>query len=133
MRGGRRHDLGRLRGLDPRDQFAPLRPAGRDRATLYRGGPLIQPQVRLALGTVRSVARKAVLREDGPNVPVELNARVRRRAGRAAHEQRDPRAEYRNSGYWRDAKHQQRLLWRVTPILQPLDAFRRLRRRAFRT
>lgn len=58
------------------DEPALARFARHDRLTLQGDLPLVQAQLGLALVLIRPVAGIAVLRDNGPDVPVELDARV---------------------------------------------------------
>ena len=55
------------------DQLALVRLARHDRLGGQRRGPLVEPQLGLAPVLVGAVARVAVVREDRPDVPVELD------------------------------------------------------------
>ena len=80
MRLGRRHDLFRVLAEDALDELARLGVArlhGLD-AVIDRGGAFggVEAEVGLALLGVEAVASEAVVGEDGPDVPVEVQFRV---------------------------------------------------------
>ena len=82
------HHLLGIGRFDPRDGFTFLRLARRDRGdvVLFRVCALlgVEPQLRLARLLVRPVAGEAVVREDWPDVAIELNVASGRRAVRHA-------------------------------------------------
>ena len=77
------HPLRIVLGRDPLVEFAGVEVAGSDRAAAVVDGLggrlLIQPQVGLPLGAVGPVALVTPVREDRPDVAVELDVRCRRR------------------------------------------------------
>ena len=74
----RRHPVGLVLGRDPGDELALLEVSRHDRVPvrLQLGeGPFlrVQPQPGLALPRVRPVAVEALVREDGPDLVVEVD------------------------------------------------------------
>ena len=80
-RVARRHSGQAVRRVHPADEAAPLRVSRKDGKAAAQIGqsavPRVQAQGTHALVLVRPVTGEALVRQDGPNVPVELDRRVR--------------------------------------------------------
>jgi hypothetical protein len=71
QRRGRHYQI-RIIGLDSRNHLALVRFARHDGGGVDRRVPLIQTQVGFPRGAVRTVALKALVGQDRPNIPVVL-------------------------------------------------------------
>jgi hypothetical protein len=67
------HQRVRIGRVDPIDQLAFGRIAWSDRVAYDRRFPVIEPQIGLPFVGVLSVAVKAILREDGTDVSIEVD------------------------------------------------------------
>jgi hypothetical protein len=92
---GRRHALGCVGGCDPLDNRTPCRLAGDDRPGLNRKLADVQTEIRFAMGRIRAVAGEAFVRQDRPDVAVEVDRLGGERKSGPGDEQKESRDDSR--------------------------------------
>ena len=101
-RGGRHQQVG-IVGADACNQFAVVRFAGFDGTCLDRRLTPVQTQIGLAGGTVRTVALKTLVRQDGAHVAVVLQGLSSRPGSGPGHDETEgtkPRGNHGETSHW---------------------------------